>query len=318
MTEQHMNQTIEREKTAERVETIAVLGDFNLGDADGIEGVLVHATEAEKREHDKALVDSIKKITDKTCTCCIDGRHKKGNADGSPAEVRAQLVGGSASDAGVAMNGGSPLVDTLPQDVTLGGTLDMVADHLQGTLGIVESSHLEGCGGANGETEDDLAIGSNPNIMTATRGLLAQPKILDAFQLEDEEKIVFEGANFQNVQQRAAKTAEVLTLLGWSGPEYVERVKGKSPQTVEDLEADDSKHHGHKENSIVIKVGDPETTVTKEDEFIINIAAIQERAKSLAMGSTQAYIELVIAYIAKHVATAHRLASPTIPIKIVE
>lgn len=296
---------VEMEQTRERTgKYIGRLSDLGLGNPDGIPSKLASADNdvlqeiAEQDAHDLVMP------TDLACTACIDGRHILCNADGSTAEIRLRRVGGSASNFGVALNAEASVVDTLDLTSPLGEQIATVDDFVG-----ERSAHLGGCGGANGEIEDNELISTDLSILKATKTLMEIPEVRNYLGVDYDESLG------ERVRANAGKTAEFLRTNGWDGQRYVDGVKAENPRGVEDLEVDEDDHkfHGHKENKVVIIIGD--LTSNKDDEFVWNLKASKEVAKLLSgQRGKEGYQQAIIAEIAKHMAVCKRLPSQATPV----
>lgn len=289
---------------------IARLGDLGLGKEGGIPSAYEFASEEELSELAEVMTERLKDPTDLTACACIDGRHTKHNADGSPAELRLRRVGGSGSNLGVALNAGAPIVNELASASTLGNKIHTIDAYLEAKTGFGRSAHLGNCGGVNGEIADNIAIAENPAVMLAVKAIMEIP------QVRAELGVDFDAELAELVQQNAAMTAQILEEAGWHGQTYVDGVKDEKPSAVEDLEVDhDHEHHGHRENTLTIIVGDK--TLEGADDFVWNIAASKKIAEALAGDrGTEGYVQALIAEIAKHAAVAARLPSKETPVML--
>lgn len=300
-------------KTPERREIIQAtcignLGDFGLGNPDGIRGRRLLDSNEERTCYAQELINSLAPVTDPYHDACIDGRHTLGQADGSAPEVRERHVGASANDLELALNSES---DIVTEDL-LQRPLNEVIEHVSAV--ITErtqkrrAAHTGSCGGANGAVQDNEAIAEYSPIMESTDSLMSNPVVMAFFKTGYDEMLA------SRVQENAKRTAAYLRENAWQGQAYVEGVLREDPSAVERLEVDAGAHGGHKENAIAIDLVEGRS-VTLDDVFVIDGSAIMKKARGLAgtRGDT-GYTQAVVADIAKHLATAHRLASRETPV----
>lgn len=307
--------SLEMEKTIERkAVVIGRLKDLGLGNPEGIPSSLNRASNEELQaiaEHDN---DRLVVPSDESVTACIDGRYCKGNADGSDAKVRLRRVGGSASNTGAAFNADASITQT----IDLAGSLNDITDEIDDLVGY-RSAHLGGCGGANGEIADNMAIHETPAIIDAAKALLAIPEVAEYLGVDSIKQEIGDAAYdalFDRVKENGAKTAALLESKGWNGQSYVDRVKRSYPENVEDLEVDhnDEKFHGHKEPKLTIIVGDL-TMPLDDDGFTWNLKASKAFAEAMAgQRGREGYLQALIADVAKHMAVASRLPSDETPV----
>jgi|GEM_PF-695295 len=316
---------IDRERTPEReVIVVGRLGDLGLGNPDGIPSRYAHSTNAELEASARKKREHLRMPTDIKKTGCIDGRKTLRNMDGSKAEVRLRRVGGSASNLGVAMNAEAPVVETLDSDASLGEQIETIDRYMEMATGFERSAHMGGCGGANGEVDDDKAIHEKEAILGATKAFMSIPEVQNYLIKGHEDEFsdpttgelspLFDDVIGDRVRETAGKTAQYLTIHGWNGQEYVDGVVEDNPSGVEDLEVDhdDHKYHGHKEGSILVIIG--EETYAEDDDFVWNLSASKKAAEGLAgERGKDGYVQALIAEIAKHIATSDRLASEKTP-----
>lgn len=305
-----MNTTIDVEKNRERaVIFVGRLGDLNIGNPKGIPSEFANKSDEELHEIADEYSKELVEPTDLTCLACIDGRCTLHNADGSAPEIRYKRVGGSAANFGVALNADATFLDTISSDAPLDKQVEEVDEHVTRLTGFERSAHLGGCGGANGEIEDNEAINSNPNILAGVKTLMRIPAVREYFGVD------YDDSLGEKVRVNAGKTATFLEEQGWVGQKYVDTVTQQNPRGVEDLEVDheDKDYHGHKEKSLTIVIGDK--TLSKDDEFVWNLKTTKEIAKALAGGrGEEGYVQALIAEIAKHMAVANRLPSDKTPV----
>lgn len=331
MASEHMTgRTINTERTLERKAiVVSRLGALKLGNPEGIPSRYADASDTELQAVAEEKLDRLRKPTDDKRTSCIDGRGKIKNMDDSKPEVRYRRVGGSASNIGVALNAEASITQTLDHTAELGKQIEVIDTHVEETTGFERSAHMGGCGGANGEIDDDKAIHEKDAIMGAVEAFTSIPEVYDYLiegheadfiDPETNEKLpLFDGALAQRVREAAGKTAEYLSAQGWNGQEYVDGVTQDNPSGVEDLKVDhdDHKYHGHKEGSILAVLGDE--TYAEDDDFVWNLLASKKVAEGLAgQRGKDGYVQALIAEIAKHIATSDRLASEDTPLIILD
>ena len=309
------DEAIEIEKTYERKGIyVGRLGDLNLGNPkDGIPSRYAKSSDAELREVAAQLPEQLRKPTDLTACSCIDGRHTLRNADGSAAEVRLRRVGGSGSNFGVALNAEASIVDTLDSESDLGAQISIIDTSVKDLTGFDRSAHLGGCGGANGEVDDNEAIHNNPAILAAVKKFMEIPEVREYLEVGYDDELG------ERVRVNAGKTAQFLRAAGWIGQKYVDGVVKTNPRGVEDLEVDhdDEQFHGHKENSLIVVVGD--MTLDIDDEFVWNLKASKQVAQALAgQRGIEGYTQALIAEIAKHFAVGNRLPGKDTPVFIIQ
>ncbi|HET6747379.1 MAG TPA: hypothetical protein VFH06_04715 [Candidatus Saccharimonadales bacterium] len=328
------------EKTRERVgRYIGRLGDLGLGNLNGIPSRYAAYSDEALQEEAEKMVDQLVEPTDLSALACIDGRETLHNADESAPEVRLRRVGGSASNAGVALNAEASIVDTLSSEDDLGKQIDVIDRHVAQQTGFEKSAHLGGCGGANGEVDDDKLIHGdtltadeheliqkNPVILEATRTFLEIPEVKKYFSEGHEEELrelgkteLYDETLAERVRENAGKTAAFFRESGWDGQKYVDTVKKENPRGVEDLKVDhdDTTFHGHKEASLVVIIGDK--TIDWPDDFAWNLKASKMVAEALAgQRGIEGYKQALIAEVAKHMAVSKRLPSDKTPIFLLE
>lgn len=285
------------------------LKDLGLGNPEGIPSDLADADDVTLAEHAERDAESLVEPTDRSCTACIDGRRTECNADGSRPEIRLRRVGGSASNLSTALNAGASLTETFTDEMSLGDMIDVV-DRQVG----YRSAHLGKCGGADGEIIDQRAIHDNDAIENASRALLALPEVSQFLGISMATNLY---TLFADVSKNAAKTADLLEALGWSGQAYVEGVALENPYGVEKLVVDknDHKFHGHRECKLVIIAGDK--TLNQDNAFVWNLAASKSAAEALAGDrGHEGYVQALIADVMKHMAVANRLPSDETPVEL--
>ncbi|MDN5274324.1 MAG: hypothetical protein JWP06_225 [Candidatus Saccharibacteria bacterium] len=309
------DKTVEHEKTYERNgKFVARLRDLNLGNGkNGIPSQYAETSKEGLNEIATEFAEKLREPTDLKACGCIDGRHTLCNADGSATEVRLRRVGGSASNFGVALNAEASVIDTLDPDSDLGAQVMTVDAHVKRLTGFDRSAHLGGCGGANGEVDDNEAIHDNPAILAAVKAFMEIEEIREYLGVD------YDEALGERVHVNAGKTAQLLKTAGWVGQKYVDGVVETNAAGVEDLEVDhdDKEHHGHKENSIVVIIGDK--TIDIDNEFVWNLKASKMAAEAFAgQRGKEGYTQAIIAEIAKHLAVANRLPSVDTPILLIQ
>lgn len=306
MHERNYGSGIDMEDTHEKFSLVlGRLKDFGLGNLDGIPSIYANSTAEELNEIARQDADDLVDVTNTRLFACIDGRKTLKYADGSPSELRLRRVGGSASNLGVALNSGASIIDTLDiENMSIGDLVEAV-DEIVGE----RSSHLGGCGGANGEIDDSILISSDPSAMGAVEAFMSIPEVSTYLEVGFDEYIA------KQITINAEHTARLLKVKGWDGQKYVSGVTSQNPYGVEELAVDESDHrfHGHKEGKVVIVLGDK--TSAKDDEFVWNLKASKLAAAKLAGQSGGiGYQRAIIADIAKHFAVCKRLPSVDTPV----
>lgn len=317
------------EKTLERkVIIVGRLGQLKLGKKEGIPSRYREATIDELQEMAEEKARKLLLPTDLKATGCIDGRKKLRNMDGSSPEIRLRRVGGSASNLGVALNAEASFIDTLDPEAPLEDQIEAIDKYVADLTGFDRSAHTGGCGGANGEVEDNEAINGDPAILDATEAFLAIPEV-QAFFMEGHEDDfrdpetqellpLFTSELAERVREASGKTAEFLRAKGWVGQKYVDGVTKENPRGVEDLEVDldDHKYHGHQEGAILAVIGDE--TYGEDHDFVWNLKASKKVAEALSgQRGGEGYAQALIAEVAKHLATSSRLASTETPVAVI-
>lgn len=302
--------------TAEKLEVanVTYLGrmeDLGIGNPEGIPSKLADASETELQEFGEMLKQLLSEVTDTTHFGCIDGRCRLCNADGSAPDARLRHVSGTGSNLEIALNAGASVADVVA-DMPLDQAIKVVEDDMTSKTGVKRSAHSGGCGGVNGAVADNEAIGAKPAILKTTETFMSLPTVQEATGVEYAEELG------EAVRENAPRTAFKLREGGWTGEKYVEGVRKDEPAGLEDLEVDrDHPFHGHAEDAIVFVLG--KKTITTPNLFVINLDAIIMNADALSdQRGRDGYIQALIADIAKHIATADRLASKKTPIYLVE
>jgi hypothetical protein len=284
------DRTFNMEKTLERkVIVVGRLGQLDLGNKKGIPSRYREASAEELQEMADAAARKLLLPTDTKATGCIDGRKKLRNMDGSTPEIRYRRVGGSASNLGVALNAEASFMDTLDPAAPLEEQIEAIDQHVAELTGFERSAHTGGCGGANGEIDDNEAINTNPAILKATEAFMAIPEVQAFFMAGHED-------DFRD-------------------PDSSDK---ENPRGVEDLEVDHEDHayHGHKEGAIFAVIGDE--TYPEDDDFVWNLKASKEVAEALSgQRGSEGYVQALIAEVAKHLATSSRLASTETPVAVI-
>ena len=278
--------------------------DLGIGNPDGIPSILAEASLAELQDIASQDNEALVEPDDLLCTACIDGRRRLCNADGSPSRTRLHRVDGSASNLGVALNGGAPIVERLDPNATLGQDIETIDEFIG-----YRSAHLGGCGGANGEIRNNRDINQNPAILAAVKALMDIPVVRQYLGASYDDELA------ERVRVAAGGTADFLESKGWNAKTYIDGVVGDCPENVEDLEVDedDVLYHGHHENKLTIIVGDK--TSAQCDEFVWNLKASKAVAEKMA-GSRghEGYTQVLIAELAKHIAVTHELVGADTPV----
>lgn len=310
-----MRGSLEMEATVERkAVVIGRLGDLGLGSPDGIPSYLADATAEELQEVAERDNERLVDPNDLQATACIDGRHCSCNADGSEAKIRLRRVGGSASNTGAAFNAEASIVSTIDRNSPLADIISTIDQRVG-----YRSAHLGGCGGANGEVSDNVAISEKPEVINAAKALLSIPEVANYLQLDVVKEEIGDAAYedlFMRVKQNAVKTAALLETKGWDGQAYVDGVKKACPENVEDLEVDHEEEtfHGHKEPKLTIIIGN-KTMPLDDDGFTWNLKATKQFAEAISgQRGREGYLQAIIADVAKHMAVASRLPSDKTPV----
>ena len=298
---------------AEKV-TVTYLGrlkDLGLGNPEGIPSKLADASREELELFGERLLESSKPVSDFEHDGCLDGRCVLCNADKSEPEVRERHVSGTASDTEIAMNAGSPVLDTLRADASLADTIDAVTKYVQQRSGKKRAAHTEGCGGANGAIVHNELIGNDPAPLDATKALLEIPAVVDRTGVKYDETLADE------VRQQAPKTAAWLRTNGWNGQTYVDKTAKHEPSGVEELQGGDDALRGHAEDALVIDLREG-VVVTLDNVFVASISAIIKKAQALGgENGDEGYTKALIADIAKHMAVAKVLPSEDTPVFLI-
>jgi hypothetical protein len=312
MSNENMQNPAEQETIEQRkIIIVGKLGDLNLGNPNGIPSEYAHETNESLEKIAQLLQEKLVNPTDSSATSCIDGRKVLHEADGSEAEVRLRRVGGSASNFGVALNAESSVANILQPDSSLGKQIETIDIHIANTTGFERSAHQGGCGGANGEIEDNKAINNDPSILAATKAFMEIPEVKKYFEVGYDDELG------ERVRVAAGKTAQLEEESDWKGQTYVEGVTEKNPRGVEVLEVDhnDASFHGHKERALVVILG--EKTLPEDDYFVWNLKASKKVAEALSgERGIEGYRQALIAEVAKHMAVAKRLPSTKTPVMI--
>lgn len=291
---------------------VANFKDLGLGQPDGVPTKYAGASKEELQSVAETYARNLVPVTDNKAASCIDGRPKHSNADNSSPERRLSRVGGSASNFGVVLNADSPVVEVLPFDSTLNEQVRSIDEEVARLTGYERSAHQGGCGGAGGEIADNEAIATNPNILGATKTFMEIPAIKEYLGAGYDDKLG------EKVRESASKTAELLIAEGWNGQAYVDGVTADNPSKVELLEVDhdDEKFHGHKENTLTVIIGDD--VLDMDDEFKWNLKTTKQIAEALAGDrGIDGYTQALIAEIAKHISVGDRLCNEDTPIILI-
>lgn len=306
-----------------RETSVVLLGrlqDFGIGNPNGIPSDLAESDNAELQAYGERLVGALDYVTDENHDGCIDGRRVKHNADGSLAEVRHRQVSGTGSLVEEVRNGGSPIVDAVAPDESLGDEVKRYEQFYDDTHGVKPSAHTAICGGVGGAIGDNESIHSNPAILDVSSAIIQQPVILNFTHIE------YNSSASDRVRENANDTAEHLRSHGWEGERYVDGTQRRNPSGVEVLEHAEDNHHGHKENAIVIVLSE-DRSISEErleelnlgDVFVISMKRSRDKANAFAGQRGQAGAEqYLIANIAKHIAVADRLPGDKTPVYIIK
>lgn len=289
------------------------LGDFGLGNPEGIPSRLAEATESDLALYGERLLENSKPVTDFEHDGCIDGRHTSGNRDGSSAEVRERHVSGSASNTEIAMNAQASVIDTLDENAPLPEVVKTIDAFVAKVSGKQRSAHTGGCGGANGAIVHNELIGSDPAVLRAAQAVMNLPEVAAATGVtyDDDDQLA------DAVRQQAPKTAAWLRENGWDGQTYVDKTATKEPRGVEELRISDDAYHGHAEDALVIDLRDG-VVVDQDDVFVVSGSSIVKKATALAGQRGRAgYKQAVIADFAKHMAVAKVLPSTQTPVYLI-
>lgn len=305
---------IENEPTVERIgQYIGRLGGFGLGNPEGIPSRWADKTDTELGEKAQELSLELRAITDPHHWGCIDGRCVLRNADGSTPEVRLRHVSGTGSALGIALSSGAT-IEGVSMGTPLVDSINKMDEYLQDMLEVNPSAHTAGCGGLNGEVPDLEAIATNSAVLDVAQALMSLPVIQEELDLRISDD---EFATHKNViRTNAVSAMEYFTAQGWDGANVVENTKKKNPAGVAELQ-DDPNHqfHGHKEDAIVIVLG--EKTLDIDNLFVINLEAIIAQAAAIAKSDNALYARAIMAGLAKHLATADRLPSTETPVFVI-
>lgn len=302
--------------TAEKLEVAKVtylgrMENLGIGNPEGIPSKLADASETELQEFGEMLKELLVEVTDTAHFGCIDGRCRLCNADGSAPEARLRHVSGTGSNLEIALNAGASVTDAAV-DMPLEQAITVVEEDMTNKTGVKRSAHSGGCGGVNGAVADNEAIGAKPSILKTTETFMSLHAVQEATGIE------YVGELGEAVRENAPRTAFRLRDGGWTGEKYVEGVREDEPAGLEDLEVDhDHPFHGHAEDAIVFVLG--KKTITVPNLFVINLDAIIMNADALSdQRGREGYVQALIAGVAKHIATADRLASTKTPIYLLE
>lgn len=297
----------EMSKTEETYRAIFVgrLSDIGLGNPEGIPSGLAEASDQELAAYAESLLEQLEEPEDLTADSCIDGREIMGCSDSSAPVLRLRRVGNSAANMGVGLNGGVLTVNDLPE-----GDIMTQAAYVDEKSGRKRCSHTGGCGGANGEISDNESIYGKDTIENAAETLMGIPEVAKALGTSYNATIAGE------VRANARVTAEYERKKGWVGQNYVDSVMSDSPAMVDQLVVDpeDHKFHGHKENAVVIIIGDK---TLRAGNFVWNLTASNKAVEGLTKDADEATKQrTMLAEVMKHLAVADRLPSNKTPLII--
>lgn len=321
MAKERMNETVHnKERTHEKMALyLGRLKDFGLGNPEGIPSEFADMTEEQLQEYAELLLEQLQEPTDESAYHCIDGREYEENADGSDAETRLRHISGTQSNLAIALNGGAPVTKTLDPEASVETQAAVIDDFLEGTTGVGTSAHLGGCGGANGEVEDQKAINKKPIIMSAVKKIMTLKPVRRFLRkghekdFAEDEEIYIDDLGTE-VREQAGKTAVYLEAKGWNGQKVVESAEERNPRGVARLKVGHDKFHGHKEPGAAIIVGS-KTLPRTSPLFVANMQATKNIAEGLTGNrGAEGYAQLVVADIAKLIATCDRLPSPDAPL----
>lgn len=299
----------ERHETANAI-YLGKLGDFNLGNPDGIPSRLAEATESDLELYGQKLLESTLPITDLSHDECIDGRCTLQNADGSLPEIRERFVGGTAANIEIARNAQASVVNTIKKDASLPVFVETVDNFITAATGKKRAAHTGGCGGANGAVLHNQLINTEPAILFATETVMDLPEVQAVTGVSYVKELG------DNVRVEAGQTASWLEANGWDGPTYVDKAQKHEPNGVAVLRTANDKYNGHAEDAAVIDLRSGEI-VTLEDTFVISGDAIVKKARALAGQRDDGYQQALIACFAKHMAVSKVLPSDKTPLYII-
>jgi len=241
--------------------------------------------ESEYDSFAEGLRQSLARVEEPECAACGDGRCVKCLADGQPGKVRPRKFGGSLSPV-VMMGLGDRLHLAALQD---GESIYDASEEIAAVLGNKQSGH-EDCGAAGGLVKHIETLGTQ-NLNSSN------VKVVKTL-VEAEETGADTNELLAGPIRQALPYAEVLKAQDWIGSDYVDRLAGIDPSTVEVLETDDSPTHGHEEQAVVLidgpvdEEGRPIHTIDKDklmeltghQAFVVNLNEIRRDADIL--GST--------------------------------
>ncbi len=308
---EHMT-TIEKEPQY-KVTYLGRLGDLGLGNPDGIPSKYADADDAEIKAFGEELLTHLVEPSNETKLACMDGRHTLAYADGSEPEPLLRRVGGTGTNLSMALNSDSPVVKKFSPTDTLGHKIKVVDQYVLEMAGFEPSAHLGGCAGVAGEVAHQEAIHNDPSVIGATEKVMKVPQIANYFET------TFDPTLAKRVVENAGTTAELLQASGWNGQQYVDGVVKYNPNNVEDLEVDhdDEKHHGHREDAFVIIAGNK--TIEKDDIFVWNLKTTKKVAKAFeGERGKEGYTQAVIAETSKYTSIAKVLPSLETPVYLIE
>ncbi|MES2631026.1 MAG: hypothetical protein V4611_03645 [Patescibacteria group bacterium] len=287
-------------------------GDFGLGNPDGIPSELEDLSDQEIEAYANELLKKLKEPTKLNKLACVDGRETIENADGSPADLLLQRVGGTSANLSTALNADASVIDTFSPTDTLGRKINVVNAFVERATGFGPSAHLRGCGGAKNEIIHQWSINQKPQIMDTTKALMGIPQINSYIGTSYDDDLG------KRVVENAGDTAIMLSGSGWDGNKFVEGVVETNPGNVEDLKYDpDEKHHGHREKAFAIILGNQ--VLDENDVFAWNVKASMMIAQAYAgQRGKEGYTQAFIAETAKHLAVGDDLPRPGTPVFLLE
>lgn len=293
---------------------LGTLEDFHLGNPESkIKSDLAEASHETRLEYGEKMKNAVELVTDKEHIGCIDGRCVKCNADGSATEVRRRQVGGTGTVVETALNIGAAVLDTLPEDASIGAMVTASEQHIEDTLGIKRSAHLGTCGGVKGAVSHERAIAQNPHVMAATKA------VMDLEPVRRMNGFGFDAKIAEKVQEKSGQVADLMEAAGWDEQKYVGGVVAQEAVGVEDLEGI------HEEPAIVVIINTTDKLHALSDEkmkamsikppFVINLDLTKDLAEALGGDQGEAAVQQAFTHlVAKHMAVADDLPGPGTPL----
>lgn len=303
--------TIEKEPQYRAI-YLGQLKDFGLGNPDGITSDLEGANDEEIKAFGEEMLAKLEYPTNLNKCKCFDGRHRKGNADGSPEDVSLHRAGASSGNLSSALNGQAEVAESFTAATSVKEMVNTVNEAVLKGAGFEPCAHRDGCAAANGVVDHQRAISTEPQIMLTVEALMSTP------QFSQYTETSYDADLGKQVAKNAAGTADILQAAGWNGTTFVERIALDKPANVEELIVDpNAKHHGHKEKAIIFVLGDK--VLDEPDVFAYNVKSSVMVAKAL-QGSRghEGYTQVLTSEIATHLSIGNALASPNTPVFIYE